>query len=128
MTVKTQSRIEKRGALSDEPNTTDARKLLDVMVGGLNDTLADVGGEIEMLELDPPMVGDAWVCVRVPAGVQVASTKTLDLYGVEEVEFFDIVGSQEDDILTSTTLCLETEGPTYTFSIGLVDPNAEADE
>lgn len=118
------TRIEKRGELSDKPNTTDARKLLDLMVGGLGETLADVGGEIEFIELDPAMVGDAWVCVRVPSDVSVNNTKPLGMYGVDGIEFYDMTGSQDDDVLASTTLGLETEGPTYTFSIGLVDTEA----
>lgn len=123
----TRTRIEKRGRLDDEPNTNDARKLLDLMVGSLDDTLSSVGGEIEFIELDPAMVGDAWVCVRVPADVNVASTKGLGMYGVDEIEFYDQTGSDEDDVLTSTTLGLETEGPSYTFSIGLVETEPEGD-
>lgn len=120
MTTK-RTRIEKRGRLSDEPNTADARKLLDLMVGSINDTLASVGGTIEFFELDPPMVGDAWVSVRVPVDEKVASTKTLGMYGVDDVTFYDQTGSEEDDVVTSTTLGLETEGASYTFSIDLVD-------
>ena len=118
-------RVEKRGRLSDDPNTDDARKLLDLMVGGFGETLADVGGEIEYLELDPPMVGDAWVAVRVPIDVSVASTKALGMYGVDGVEFYDTTGSDGDDVVTSTTISLETEGPTYTISIGLVDTEGD---